>query len=285
MLSIAIVGLGPWGVCALERIVTSCREGLASGAEVKVHVVEPGIPGPGVYDISQPDYLLLNNPCGQLSLYPFATGGDTPSYGLGLYEWAVRRGYRWLDDRCVVGQGGEQIERHHFLPRRLMGEYLHWFYRELAASAPSTLTVVHHRTSAVDVVRRRAHKEEVRLASGLAVIVDHVIVTSGHTANRERASTRFPAHLKPYPVTSYVEGLPEKSSVAVSGLGLVAIDVVTALTVGRGGRFTENGRAALPAERSRADDPDVLAQRSAVHRQVCDRDRSRQRLPPDHLHP
>ena len=78
------------GVCALERVVTTARQELPPGVDVAVHVIEPGTPGSGVYDVTQPDYLLLNNPCGELSLYPFETEPDQPCYGVGLYDWAVR---------------------------------------------------------------------------------------------------------------------------------------------------------------------------------------------------
>ena len=190
MLRIAIVGLGPWGVCALERVVTTARQDLAPGQDVAVHVIEPGTPGSGVYDVNQPDYLLLNNACGELSLYPFETEADQPCYAVGLYDWAVARGYRWVGDRCVIDPTGQPIERHHFLPRRLMGEYLQWFYRALLAGAPPGLHVVHHPTAAVDLVARRDGSEEVRLANGGTVVVDHVIVTSGHTANENAGRRR-----------------------------------------------------------------------------------------------
>ena len=239
MLRIAIVGLGPWGVCALERVVTTARQELQPGVDVAVHVIEPGTPGSGVYDVSQPDYLLLNNPCGELSLYPFETEDDQPCYGLGLYEWAVAQGYRWVADRCLKDPTGQPIERHHFLPRRLMGEYLQWFYRALIAGAPPGVHIVHHPTAAIDLVGRRDRSEEVRLANGSSVVVDHVIVTSGHTANEGPDGAG--RALDPYPVASYVATIPTHSTVAVSGMGLVAIDVVTALTLGRGGQFVENG--------------------------------------------
>ena len=155
LLRIAIVGLGPWGVCALERVVTTARQELPPAVDVAVHVIEPGTPGSGVYDVTQPDYLLLNNPCGELSLYPFETESDQPYYGVGLYEWAVERGYRWVGDRCVIDRMGQPIEPHHFLPRRLMGEYLQWFYRALVASAPPGVHIVHHPTAAVDLIARR----------------------------------------------------------------------------------------------------------------------------------
>jgi FAD-NAD(P)-binding len=241
LLRIAIVGLGPWGVCALERLVTTAREELQPGLDVAVHVIEPGTPGSGVYDVTQPDYLLLNNACGELSLYPFETEPEQPCYAVGLYDWAVAQGYRWVGDRCVIDPTGEPIEPHHFLPRRLMGEYLQWFYWALLAGAPPSVHIVHHPTAAVDLVARRDGCEEVRLASGGTVVVDHVIVTSGHTANQ--GADHAGRVLAPYPVGSYGDTVPAGASVAVSGMGLVALDVVTALTIGRGGEFVENGSA------------------------------------------
>lgn len=242
MVKIAIVGLGPWGICALERIVSTARRGLRPGLEVEVHVVEPEVPGSGVYDVSQPDYLLLNNPCGQLSLYPFASEGDQPPYGLGLYDWCVEQGYRWVGDQCVIDPSGSPIEPHHFLPRRVMGEYLQWFYHALVAGAPATLEILYHPSAAVDIVARRNGCEEVRLADGGAVVVDQVIMTSGHTANtRGTGNGSRPAELSPYPITSYVDRVPTNATIGVSGMGLVSLDVVTALTVGRGGQFVGEG--------------------------------------------
>ncbi len=204
-------------------------------------MIEPGTPGAGVYDLTLPDYLLLNNECGQLSLYPYASEDDQPRYGIGLYEWAVAQGYRWTGERCAVDASGEPIESHHFLPRRLMGEYLQWFYRTLVAEAPSTVRITHHPTSATDVVEVSDGSEQVRLADGQTVTVDHVIVTSGHTPNAVAGEDGSrPRWLSPYPVSGYAE-VPAETTVAVAGLGLVAIDVVITLTVGRGGRFVENG--------------------------------------------
>lgn len=241
-LRVAIIGIGPWGICALERIVTTARHGLRYGLELDVHVVEPGMPGAGVYDVTQPDYLLLNAPCGQLSMYPFATEADQPPYAVGLHEWVVSRGYRWVGDRCAVDPYGQPIEPHHFLPRRLMGEYLHWFYHALVSAAPRSVNIIPHATSAVDLVGRVDGSEEVRLADGDTVIVDHVIVTSGHTANQQASRNgSAPRQMAPYPVGNYVDKLPTDSTVAIAGMGLVGVDVAIALTVGRGGQFVENG--------------------------------------------
>jgi hypothetical protein len=42
-------------------------------------------------------------------------------------------------------------------------------------------------------------------------------------------------------VGSYIDTIPSGTTVAVAGMGLVAVDVVTALTIGRGGRYVEDG--------------------------------------------
>lgn len=243
MVTIAIVGLGPWGVCALERLVTATRHGLSNGRQVQVHVVEPAAPGSGIYDVSQPDYFLLNNPCGQLSLYPYESEDDQPCYGIGLFDWAVAQGYRWTGDQCVIDPAGAPIEAHHFLPRRLMGEYLQWFYHALVAGAPPTVQIVYHPTVAVDIVARGDGRELVALAGGDAILADQVIVTSGHTANAIDADGGglYPAEVAPYPVESYLERAGAGCTIGVSGMGLVALDVVMALTVGRGGRFADDG--------------------------------------------
>ena len=85
MTEMAIVGLGSWGLCVLERTVNRARQ---VGTPVRLHVIEPGQLGGGVYAAEQPDYLVLNNACGQLSLYA-SPDGDLPPYAVGLHEWAV----------------------------------------------------------------------------------------------------------------------------------------------------------------------------------------------------
>jgi hypothetical protein len=62
LMEIAVIGLGSWGLSFLERIVTGSR---SQWGPVRVHVVEPGTPGSGVYAVDQPDYLILNTPCGR----------------------------------------------------------------------------------------------------------------------------------------------------------------------------------------------------------------------------
>lgn len=238
MTAVAIVGLGSYGLCVLERLVAA-GEDLGRGVELEVHVIEPARPGSGVFDPSQPDYLLLNTPCSQLSLDPFgATRSVRAEYGLNLHQWAVRHGYRWVGDRCKITRSGTAITEHDFLPRRLLGEYLEWFYETLVASAPLGVAITRHASAAVDITLGPNGKEAIHLADGTSVVVDHAVLTTGHTANLDHPARFSPA----YPIGRHssadIAGLP----VGVAGMGLVAIDVVAALTVGRGGSFADDGR-------------------------------------------
>ena len=108
-----------------------------------------------MYAKGQPDYLVLNNPCGQLSLFVSPDGRDDLPYAVGLYEWAVDQGYRWSGHECRIGSVGTPIQATDYLPRRLMGEYLVWLYETLLEHAPANLEVVRHYASAVDIAAER----------------------------------------------------------------------------------------------------------------------------------
>jgi hypothetical protein len=236
MIEMAIVGLGSWGLCVMERTVSRARR---IRTPVRLHVVEPSQLGGGVYAAEQPDFLVLNNACGQLSLYAAPDGDPLPPYAMGLHRWAVVRGYRWVGYECRIGAGGDPILPTDYLPRRLMGEYLAWFYDTLLACAPPNLEIVRHYAAAVDISPALQGREAVLLDNGATLTVDHVVLTSGHTWNDEPGAGRGAQYLRPYPVEDLDQSAPAGSSVAVAGMGLVGYDVLTALTIGRGGTFKD----------------------------------------------
>jgi uncharacterized NAD(P)/FAD-binding protein YdhS len=241
MIEFSVVGLGSWGLCVLERAVAQARR---SPVQVRIHLIEPGALGGGAYATTQPDYLVLNNPCGQLSLYVSLDSDEdqTPPYAVGLYEWAVDQGYRWSGYQCRISDSGRLIAPTDYLPRRLMGEYLAWFYDTLMADLPPNLDVVRHYATAVDITSGSGGRTAVVLDNGRTLCVDHVVLTSGHTWNEESDTDDADVrHLRPYPVGFFDTAVPPGAPVAISGMGLVAYDLLAALTVGRGGAFEEAG--------------------------------------------
>jgi len=235
VIEVAIVGLGPWGLSALERLLDGLGRQTGRSCRATVHVVEPGRAGSGAYSVEQPDYFILNTPCGQHLLQPDPEQGSLP----GFFDWVQAQGYRWVGDRCQVTPSGRAITKHDFLPRRLMGEYLEWCFEELVAKRPSGVRVVHHREQAVDIAEIDG-RERIVLASGDSIDVDFAILATGHTENLGIEADQ--SSLPPYPAGGYSAEIEPQSTVAVSGMGLVAIDVVIALTRGRGGEFVGEGR-------------------------------------------
>jgi len=237
MIDVAIVGMGAWGLCVLERTISRAR---SSGHPIRVHAIESGVLGGAAYGPGQPDYLVLNNACGQLSLYASPDSAVTPGYSLSLFEWASQRGYRWVGDECRIGEGGRPITAGDYLPRRLMGEYLAWFYETAIQELPPNLEFVRYHSAAVDIIDEGDGRERVVLADGRSLVVHHVVLASGHTPNQEAPVRPGKVQFVPaYPVEGLAGSLAPGEAVAMSGMGLVAFDVIAALTTGRGGTFRD----------------------------------------------
>jgi uncharacterized NAD(P)/FAD-binding protein YdhS len=248
-LSVAIIGLGSRGLSVLERVVTLAkRAGPAAGA-VRVEVVDPTSTGAGVHDTGQPDYLLLNTTCQQVSMFPDSAtvGEDTDAPGPSLHEWVTERGLRMAADGFTVGSEGRPIRGTDFLPRRVLGEYLGWFLDEVRRRAPEHVRITLHRAEAVDIDPRPDGSLALALSAGGPLRVRHAFLTTGYTPNAVEPGAERPGAerviVEPYPLPERVACVAPGESVAIGGFGLSAMDLMSCLTVGRGGRF-------VPAEGS-----------------------------------
>jgi hypothetical protein len=242
-LSICIIGAGFRGLGVLERIVAFA--GRYEGARpIKVHLVDASH-GPEQYDPGQPDYLLLNIVCSQVSMFPdvASVGNCPPTTGPSLYEWVRERGLLLGEDGFTVGQQGRPIEEGDFLPRRLLGEYLIWFRALLKKLAGSRVDVVEHYGTAADITP--ADNLSITLTDGTIIAADYLFLTVGQPPEPTTTDdTRAFGHcvVRPYPLPDQLDLVNAGDTVAVAGLGLSAVDAILALTIGRGGRVrTING--------------------------------------------
>jgi uncharacterized NAD(P)/FAD-binding protein YdhS len=256
---ITIIGVGPRGLSLLERLVELLHaEPLA--VDLRIDLVEPGDCGPGSHPAHQPDHLLTNTVASQVGIF----GQDSVvagQEGMSLTQWARSVGYRRFGTRYfqVGSDAGDEITDHDHLPRNMLGDYLTWAFQRVAARLPANVRLEHHRRRAVDMARLEDGGFTVRLDSGFEVRADYVFVATGHgtraataidlafetfaTAAGER-NPKAAFFANPYPIQRLAT-IAAGATVAVQGLGLTAYDVVSALTVGRGGRFVASeGRLA-----------------------------------------
>lgn len=242
MTSVAVIGLGSRGLGVLERVVTLAKLAGPDAGEVHVHVIDPRCDGAGVHATGQPDYLLLNTTAAQVSLFPdaYTVGDAVDAPGPTLYDWVTERGLRLADDGFTVGTSGRAIRETDFLPRRVLGEYLGWFFGEVRSRVPAHVHLHVHQATAVDLEAEGFSDElTVTLSDGERVTVDHAFLTTGYTSNDALPPGSGGVIAEPYPLPERVAEIRAGQTVAIGGFGLSAMDLMSCLTVGRGGRFVE----------------------------------------------
>jgi hypothetical protein len=235
MQRIAVVGVGPRGLSVVERVLSYAE---LTGRKIDLLLFEPQTLGVGVHSLDLPDYLLLNTVAGQITAFPDeAMVPDAPFMpGPSFLAWCGQRGLTvpasWSAARPAA------VAEHHFMPRRLYGEYLEWSAALLLAQAPDCVQVT-VKKEIVTNVRPCGEEAELTVGDGSSYRADLAIVTTGHglhTPPRERNGSRGLVE-RCYLLPEKLAGIDAGQRVAIAGMGLTAIDVVAALTVGRGGRF------------------------------------------------
>jgi uncharacterized NAD(P)/FAD-binding protein YdhS len=126
-LRVAIVGLGPKGLFALERLVDRARSGALTRA-IEVEAFEPhDSPGAGpVYDPGQPEYLRMNFSADRVDAWPVGSRAVAADQRLSFEAWRSRR---------------PELGDEAYPPRAHVGRYLADCLDALIASAPAAFSV------------------------------------------------------------------------------------------------------------------------------------------------
>lgn len=230
-LRVAIVGQGPKGTFALERLLDH-GAALGFGEHVEVDLFEPHrAPGAGpVYDPGQPDYLRMNFPAGRIDMWSASSETVPAARRLSFTTWAREM--------------GEGVEEGAYPPRALVGRYLAEGHETIVRHAPVQIEVELHRAR-VEAIRRCGSRWEL-FAGGEPREYDEVLIATGHeTTSVESLEGAFDHRVPLIPSVFPVEerlsldAVRPASTVAVRGFGLSFIDAALALTEGRGGRFEQ----------------------------------------------
>ncbi|MFD7963366.1 FAD/NAD(P)-binding protein [Streptomyces zaomyceticus] len=266
-LRIAFVGMGPRGLSVLERLAARCAEG-PPARPVEVFAVDPYEAGAGrIWRTDQSPWFLMNTPAQEITMFsgPADTGPHRPGAGPTLGEW-------WEQD----DPAGAEPEG--YAPRAVYGRYLTYVMRRIEETLPPSLTV--HRVPARVICADRARPgggqdggaHRLRLDRGDVLTVDRMLLATGHPVNEpdegQLAWKRFAReHSTPTRPVRHIAGgsanemplaaIPAGASVGILGMGLTFYDILTELTLGRGGSFAEgcDGLLYLPSGK----EPRILA--------------------------
>lgn len=252
---IGIVGAGPRGTIALDRIVASADE-IAPATSITVHLIDPEEPGAGrVFRTCQSRNLLMNTVSSDVTVFTDrsmrCSGPIRP--GPSQYEWArlVAAGTITEDITPDVAAEAQQMQPWSYASRAFNGHYLSWAFRHVTDSAPARVTVVVHRCAAVAADTLADGRQLVRLDDGESLALDSVVLTTGHSdvvltpGQRRTRDFAFRGGLCYIPPASPAEVdlsvIEPGEPVLLRGMGLTFFDYVALLTAGRGGSFHRSG--------------------------------------------
>lgn len=228
---VAIVGLGPKGLFALERLLDHAHR---AGPRAVLHIdlFDPHpTPGAGpVYDPRQPDYLRMNLASDHLDLWWPDSRAVPAADRMAFVEWQRAAGDPALAD-----------ER--FPPRASVGRYLGNGLERMLGHLPPGVCVA-LRSTTVCAAQKRDSMWRIVAADGSSGDYDEVLIAVGHQPRPDphvgdlwtHAARLIPAV---FPVTHELsrDRVAPGASVAVRGFALTFLDAALALTEGRGGRF------------------------------------------------
>lgn len=240
---IAIIGTGPRGLSVIERIA-ALMNGRKAQRPVHIFAIDDVEVGCGkIWRTDQPDWLIMNTRCRNATMFPMTGAGEAPLHPERptFMEWWQRV------DRNFPGSSG-------FAPRGLYGKYLNYVMDLISLNLPDSVTLKRLKDEIVDI-HPKGDGFVLQRASGLpALEVDRIVVSTGYARGAGRSK---PAALEPLaPGTRHITafdlletlhsgfGLPDDLSgqvIGMKGLGLTFYDVLSEMTVGRGGRYEHDG--------------------------------------------
>ncbi|MGA4669813.1 FAD/NAD(P)-binding protein [Propionibacteriaceae bacterium Y1923] len=260
---IMVVGVGPRGTIVLGRLAAHLRHRLEHEPDrvppIRLHLVEPTQFGAGaVWRTDQPADLCMNTLAAGSTLFTDDswTGPGPQASGPTFYAWAQSvTDARRTDDGVDLSDFAHELDQ--LLPwahpsRALFGHYSAWAFRRAVADLVDTgrVSVVEHRTRAV-ALRASGDEYLVGLADGAAVRVRAVVLSLGwvpvlpgaadaaliQAVEASEAAADLTWVGPDSPIDQDLSTLAPGQDILVRGLGMGFFDVMSQLTIGRGGRF------------------------------------------------
>lgn len=238
--NIVVIGAGPRGTYTFRRLALQLSKAPLK-SPVTIHYVEQsGTFGAGyVHDPNQPEYLLLNTVASQIT----AVGDDDE---IARASRSLRTLHGFLVEKGTpMGENDYPARSHH-------GQYLCSVFDWTERNLPPGVTLKRHPFAAVDI--DPTDGQRVILNNGAFIEADEILLVTGHSrvridpGSKEDQWMRFAEDCRRegrnvsyvhdvYPIDQKTKHIKGGESVYVIGMGLTAVDIVRAFTIGRGGTF------------------------------------------------
>lgn len=243
-LRIAIIGNGPRALSVLERL--AARLLAQPEAPVEIHYIEKQNPGTGrIWRQDQDSVFVMNTVAEEVSAFSGEGDFETarPGSGPSLANW-------W---RCTRDDyPGENA----WAPRALYGEYMQFVLNCIKKSLTTVQRFCPQQAEVMDIVLRNDLQAVLFFSGGRTLTVDRVVIASGHPRNcLTEQEQQWQDFADVHPSLRWIQGdsaadmpleeIPAGSQVGILGLGLSFLDVMAALTTGRGGVFNEQPNGSL----------------------------------------
>lgn len=248
--ALVFVGGGPRTVGLLERLAANSAE-LLGPDELTIHVVDPYPVGGGrIWRQQQSALLWMNSMARDVTIFTDSSvsceGPIVP--GPALDEWVAADG-RAVLEAAGVTTAAAALRPEDFASRQIQSHYLRWAHERAVASLPTTVEVVTHTRTAVDVADVDG-RQQVTLNDGTILVADVVVLAQGfldqeRTAEQQvlaaAAQSQGLTYIPPgYTADIDLSALRPGEPVLVRGFGLAFIDLMVLLGEGRGGHFSDN---------------------------------------------
>ncbi|WP_441250130.1 FAD/NAD(P)-binding protein [Kitasatospora sp. McL0602] len=260
---IAVVGGGPRGVSVIERLAARLAEA-PDGRPVELYLIDSVEVGSGrVWRSDQPEWFMMNTVADEISAFSGNPDGGPSRAGAGpsFGQW-------WRIAEPATAQ------RNGYAPRAAYGRYLRFLVDTVEANLP-TGARLHRLNATVEDLARHDGGYLLTFADGATLAADRVVLTTGHA--RPGPSGRFAelaAFAAEHPAARYIHGdsaadmpldeIAPGDTVGMLGLGLSFYDVMSAFTIGRGGRFVTTADGGLRYEPSGREPFMVAGSRSGM---------------------
>jgi uncharacterized NAD(P)/FAD-binding protein YdhS len=240
--SVAIVGAGPKGFYGLQSLINKLREEECGEVDIHWFNSDDNFGNGSLFDLHQPEYLITNFAIGNIDLWKTTLGKDDQSQNL----------TSWIKER--VSQP-ERVKDQDFASRALVGLYYQSGLRAIIKSLPSFIHLHLIRAKITDIVpSQQMGKYRLELDGEYhqtSPQYNHILVATGHSekpvtndglAKFGMVSLNAKYISNIYPVEKRLSAIEHLHKVGIRGMGLTSIDAILALTEGKGGKFTRNGK-------------------------------------------